>query len=158
MMIKCNLGEYNEYSKKQATLGLNETEKQLNKKENIRKKKERSKKQVANENKCSICDLNSKELNSFKCHECSHLFHKQCVSKRTSPEEFSLLKKGDVMFDCENCISNRRGIVPLRAINFTELIMEMHKEASIKEIEGGISGIESIEMTVTAGVSNTESY
>ena len=79
------------------------------------------------------------------------------MSKRTSPEEFALLKKGDVMFECENCITNRRGIVPLMAISFTELIMKMQKEASIKEIEGGISGIESIEMTVTAGVSNTES-
>ena len=147
MMIKCNLDEYNEYCKTQAKLGLNETAKQLNKNETS-KKKEKGKKQAENESKCSICDLNSKELNSFKCHECSQLYHKNCVSKRTSPAEFSLLKKGDVTFDCEKCITNRRGITPLKSIDINNSILEIQNEVlAIVAEEPVISpGQKSIEM------------
>ena len=91
----------------QLNLGLASTSKQqINKNETKSKK---GKKQAVSDFKCNICEHNTKELNSFKCHVCSHMFHKLCVNKRTSPEEFALIKNGDVVFNCDNCIGKRRG-------------------------------------------------
>ena len=81
MMNKYNLEQYNEYCKEQLNLGLANmnSKQQINKNNEAKSKK--SKKQVMNDFKCGICELNTKELNSFKCHECAHMFHKICVNK-----------------------------------------------------------------------------
>ena len=75
MMNKCDLNQYNEYCRTQLNIGLAGTSNQeLNKNQDGKVKK--SSKKVVIEVKCNICETNTKELNSFKCHECSQPFHK----------------------------------------------------------------------------------
>ena len=113
MRKECNLDDYNNHLKSQAKLGMEASSEIMDKKSETKGKKAKAK-NVAGDKKCSICDSNSKELNSFKCLECAELFHKQCVNKRTSSKEFSLLKKGDIGFNCETCIRKRMGISTLK--------------------------------------------
>ena len=126
MKNECNLDQYNEYCKKQLNIGLTEASKQLPKTGEGKQKKNKSK-QASADVKCNICDTNTKELNSFKCLDCSQHYHKLCVSKRTSTSEFALIKNGDVNFNCDNCIGIRRGITTQTAtpFNFVEAIREI---------------------------------
>ena len=136
MMNECNLEQYNQYCKEQLNLGLASSSKQkINKNETKAKK---SKKQTLNDSKCNICDSNTKELNSFKCPDCSHMFHKLCVNKRTSPAEFALIKSGDVVFNCDDCIGKRRGFntTSFNSFNLVEAIREIVNECvEIEDID-----------------------
>ena len=123
MRNNVNLEEYNEHLKFQAKLGLEDSQKTVNKPD-VRAKKSKTKINAVSEKKCDICESNSKEINSFKCHECDKLFHKQCVSKRTSSMEFALLKKGDLDYNCETCIKTRIGIDTFKALT-TEVTGEV---------------------------------
>ena len=127
MRNNVNLEEYNEHLKSQAKLGLEDSQKTV-KKQDVKARKSRSKINAVSEKKCDICESNSKEINSFKCHECDKLFHKQCVSKRTSAMEFALLKKGDLNYNCETCIKNRIGIDTFKALT-TEITGEVLDKA-----------------------------
>ena len=40
----------------------------------------------------------------------SRFFHKQCVNKSTSQQEFSLIKKGELDFNCDDCVKSRLGL------------------------------------------------
>ena len=139
MMNKYNLEQYNEYCKEQLNLGLANmnSKQQINKNNEAKLKK--SKKQAMNDFKCSICELNTKELNSFKCHECAHMFHKLCVNKRTSSEEFALIKSGDVAFHCDTCIGKRRGFSTTNFNNFN--LLEAIKEIVNECVEIGDANV-----------------
>ena len=131
MMNECDLDQYNEYCKEQLNLGLasiNNSKQQINK--NGEGKIKKSKKQTPNDIKCSICESNTKELNSFQCQECSRMFHKLCVNKRTSPAEFALIKSGDVAFHCDDCICKRRGFSTqnFNSFNLLEAVKEIVNE------------------------------
>ena len=102
----------------EAKIGLDESSKRIDKKSagNVKKNKTRGKGSIEDK-KCDICDSIAKGTNIFKLHECLQPFHKQCVNKRTSTEEFALIKKGNVNFNCEKCITSRKGIIPLKALD-----------------------------------------
>ena len=40
----------------------------------------------------------------------SRFSHKQCVNKSTSQQEFSLIKKGELDFNCDDCVKSRLGL------------------------------------------------
>ena len=148
MMNECNLEDYNKHCKSQATIGLE------SKNADVKTKKAKTKVQDSKVKRCNICDSNSKELNSFKCHECLQFFHKNCVNKRTSNEEFSLIKKGDISFNCEDCMKARLGIDIPRSFKMIENIatidvsVEVGEQPVIEESEKEI--VESVLLTTQA--------
>ena len=129
MMNNYNLEQFNEYCKEQLNIGLaSHSNQQINK--NSEAKSKKSKNKLLSDLKCNICDSNTKELNSFKCHECAHMFHKLCVNKRTSSAEFALIKSGDVAYSCDECIGKRRGFdtTNKNSFNIVEAIKEIVNE------------------------------
>ena len=40
----------------------------------------------------------------------SRFFYKQCLNKSTSQQEFSLIKKGELDFNCDDCVKSRLGL------------------------------------------------
>ena len=133
IMNECNLEEYNETLKSQIQLGLENSDQLTSQNGDKKAKKVKEIKMK----KCNICNCNTKELNSFKCQDCNEWFHKQCVNKNTSPEEFTLIKKGSITFNCENCIKSRLGINTLKlpAIEYEQSPPETEKQEVTNNVE-----------------------
>ena len=65
-----------------------------------------------------------------------------------------MIKKGDVSFDCEKCIRNRRGISPLNALEI--VVPEPVAEESVQTVDEPANGDDKIVGKADGQANNTE--